>query len=103
MKLFVVDALHLEARREAKVTFWKRTSAKNVDLGLDWQGWTLCDAVEVDAIVVGKERIMTMSEATRRFIGVKTSNKCKPRLLYANRLRKAYFEVSVYCCCGVNI
>jgi len=70
MELFVIDALDFEARWEAKVAFWDRAASKNMDLWLHRDCWTLGNAVEVDAVVVGEKRVVTVSEATGCFFAV---------------------------------
>jgi hypothetical protein len=74
MEFFVVDALDFETWWEAKMTVWERSSAKDVDLRLDWEGWTFGDAEEVDTIVAGEERVVTMGETAGRFFGIKTNH-----------------------------
>jgi len=75
MEFFMIDALDFETWREAKVTFRNGPASKNMDLWLYWDCWTLGNAVEVDAIVVGEKRIVTVSEATRCFFAVEAGIK----------------------------
>jgi len=73
MELFVVNTLDFEARWEAKVAFWDRATSKNMHLWLHRDCWTLGNAVEVDAIVVGEKRVVTVSETAGCFFAVETN------------------------------
>jgi len=75
MELFVVNTLDFEARWEAKVAFWNRTASKNMDLRLHRDCWTLGNAVEVDAVVVGEKRVVAMSKTTGCFFAVEAGTK----------------------------
>lgn len=70
MELFVIDALDFEARRKAEVTFRNGPAPKDVHLWLYWDCWPLGDAVEVDAVVMGEERVVAVSETTCCFFAV---------------------------------
>ena len=75
MELFVVNALDFEAWWKAEVAFWDRAASKNMDLRLHRDCWTLGNAVEVDAIVVGEEGVVTVSETTGCFFAVEAGTK----------------------------
>ena len=75
MELFVIDALDFEAWREAEVAFWDRATSKNMDLGLHRDCWTLGNAVEVDAVVVGEKRVVAVSKTTGCFFAIETGTK----------------------------
>ena len=44
-----------------------------MDLWLHWNRWTLGNAVEVHAIVVGEKRVVTVSETTGCFFAVEAN------------------------------
>ena len=70
MELFVVNTLDLETWREAKVTFRNGPTSKDMDLWLHRDCWTLGDAVEVDTVVMGEERVVAVSKTTCCFFAV---------------------------------
>jgi hypothetical protein len=70
MKLFVVNTLDFEAGWETEVAFWNGPTTKDMNLWLHWDRWTLGNTIEVDAVVVGKERVMTVRKATGSLLAV---------------------------------
>lgn len=70
MKLFVVNTLDFEAGWKTEVAFWNGPTTKDMNLWLHWDRWTLGNTIEVDAVVVGKERVMTVRKATGSLLAV---------------------------------
>jgi hypothetical protein len=100
MELFMVYALHLEPWREAIVSIWQRSAAEDVDLGLDGNGGAFGDAIEVLAVVVNEEWVVTVGKAASLLVWVKAVTSSVSSFKWA---LQPHLEVSLYCCCGVNI
>lgn len=69
----MVDALDFKPRREAKVTVRNGASAEYMDLWLHWDGWTLGDTIKVHAVVMRKERVVTMGKPSCGLIRIEAT------------------------------
>lgn len=60
----MIDAFHLEVRRELVMVLWKLATPENMYLRLDRNGRSVIGTINVDAVVCREIRIDSMSEAT---------------------------------------
>jgi hypothetical protein len=70
MKFFVINTLNLKPFREIIMISRDRTASQDMNLGLNWDGWTSRSAEDINAVVRCQEWISPMSKSSSLLIRV---------------------------------
>lgn len=72
MKFHMINTLQLKVRRKLVVIIRQLSLSKNMHLRLHWDGWTVGQAVDIDAVVRCEIWIDSVSEAPSLVVGVES-------------------------------